>query len=98
MTPSILIGTTAPGEPLPPLEDFADPDAPHKIVTYRGSRIYLILPEGRMRVNRGDRILLEYGDEPGVVVLNESRSYHLPKKWIFKHAWELYGQWLENEP
>ena len=93
MTQSIIIGTTIGGESLPPLVDFIDFDQPHKVIRWPFGRYYLITASGRIRISKGQEVLCEYGDEPGCVVLNESRSFHLPEAWIKDNARTLWQVW-----
>jgi hypothetical protein len=86
----IIIGTLEPNESMPPIEDFLTDG---KVFTWSYTRQYILTGSGRIRINRGDRIALNYWDEPGIVVLNESRSFYLPVDWLKANSNVLYQYW-----
>ncbi len=87
----IIIGTLEPHETMPPIEDFVTDGG--KVVTCRYNLTSILTDAGRIRINRGDRIALNYGDEPGIVVLNESRSFYLTSDWLKANHKGLYEFW-----
>ena len=94
MTQSIIIGTTIGGEVLPPLVDFGID--PFKILAWNRPRLYIPTKSGRIRIKRYQSLVLNYGEESGVVVLSENRSYHLPASWLAINAPELFRFWSEG--
>ena len=91
MQHEIIIGTLEPNESMPPIEDFLTDEG--KVFTWRYSRQYILTGSGRIRINRGDSVALNYGDEPGIVVLNESRSFYLTSDWLKANSNTLYQFW-----
>ncbi len=87
----IIIGTLEPHETMPPIEDFVTDGG--KVFKWPYQRQYIVTNAGRIRINTGDRIALNYGDEPGIVVLNETRSFYLPVEWIKANQPGLYFFW-----
>jgi hypothetical protein len=91
MQHEIIIGTLEPNETMPPIEDFLTDEG--KVFTWRYNRQYILTGSGRIRINRGDNVALNYADEPGIVVLNESRSFYLPVEWLKANSNTLYQLW-----
>jgi hypothetical protein len=87
----IIIGTLETNETMPPIEDFLTDEG--KVVTWRYKRQYIVTDAGRIRLGFKQRIALNYGDEPGIVILNESRSFYLPVEWLKANSNVLYQYW-----
>jgi hypothetical protein len=91
MQHEIIIGTLEPNETMPPIEDFLTDEG--KVVTWIYKRQYIVTDAGRIRLAFKQRIALNYGDEPGIVVLNESRSFYLTSDWLKANHKGLYEFW-----
>jgi len=87
----IIIGTLEPNETMPPIEDFLTDGG--KVVSFPYKRQYIVTDSGRIRIAFKQRIALNYGDEPGIVVLNETRSFYLPTEWLKANHKALYEFW-----
>ena len=95
MQHEIIIGTLEPNETMPPIEDFLTDEG--KVFTWRYKRQYIVTDSGRIKLNRGDNVALNYGDEPGIVILNETRSFYLTVEWLKANSNTLYQFWRARQ-